>query len=179
MVTVSPANCLPSRRVFTPTMLWMYHIGFVTWLAFTITGYRGKYSPATDSWQMDETRLVEVPIVSTERDARACASDIIVAKRLHCGKHADRSQYGGDVATDTSVLQPLEDVNGNLFLAGGLWAQLPLRRALPSQSFTLLCNFRVYGAARSVEIRTPKRSEFASLKHAVAVGSLSGCVIPQ
>lgn len=174
-----PTTERSGRAVLWPTLVWLYSIGLVLWAVFAVSGYRGRYSKATDSWQMDATRVVELTVVPAERELRSCASDVFITKRLHCGKHADGSTYGGPVSEDTSVLQPLEDVRGNLFLAAGLWAQPLVRQSLGQQRFNVLCNLTVYGAAHTAVITTPLHPGPKPLEQAVAVGSIHGCSIVQ
>jgi hypothetical protein len=169
-----------AASLLMPTTLSLLSIGIVLWLVYAWSGYSTKYSQATDSWKLNSTKMIEITVVREDRDNLSCASDVTVGG-LHCGFHANQQPWGGDISSDSQVLQPFNTVANELFLGAGLWASPRLPKNLPNVRFTVMCNYKVFGAAKSMSLRwaLPPKGSFDPLKTSVAVGSLSDCVIPE
>jgi hypothetical protein len=169
-----------AASLLMPTTLSLLSIGIVLWLVYAWSGYSTKYSQATDSWKLNSTKMIEITVVREDRDNLSCASDVTVGG-LHCGFHANQQPWGGGVSSDSQVLQPFNTVANELFLGAGLWTSPRLPKTLPSVRFTVMCNYKVYGAAKSMSLRwaLPPKGSFDPLKTSVAVGALSDCVIPE
>lgn len=164
--------------VLMPTLLAFYTIGIALWLVFAWSGYNTKYSQATDSWKLNSTKMIEITLVAEDKTNLACASDVSV-EGLHCGYDARQNKRPGDVDTDPNILQPYNTVANELFMGAGLWTSSVLKAALPGQRFTVMCNYKVMGAAKNVSLRWAPKAGFDPLKTSVAVGTLTDCVIPQ
>jgi hypothetical protein len=172
----------PPRRtlgsVLMPTLVTFYSIGIALWLIFAWSGYDTKYSQTTDSWKLNSTKMIEITLIGEDKVNLACASDANV-HGLHCGYNAQHQKVPGEVDTDPQLLQPYNTVANELFLGAGLWTNPVLKGPLPGQRFTVMCNYKVLGAAKNVSLRWGVKAAFDPLKNSVAVGSLSDCVIPQ
>lgn len=172
----------PPRRslgsVLMPTLVTFYSIGIALWLIFAWSGYDTKYSQTTDSWKLNSTKLIEITLIAEDKVNLACASDANV-HGLHCGYNAHQQKVPGEVDADPQLLQPYNTVANELFLGAGLWTNQALKGQLPGQRFTVMCNYKVLGAAKNVSLRWGLKAAFDPLKNSVAVGSLSDCVIPQ
>lgn len=161
-----------------PTLVTFYSIGIALWLIFAWSGYDTKYSQTTDSWKLNSTKMIEITLIPEDKVNLACASDANV-HGLHCGYNAHQQKVPGEVDTDPQLLQPYNTVANELFLGAGLWTNPVLKGQLPGQRFTVMCNYKVLGAAKNVALRWGLKAAFDPLKNSVAVGSLSDCVIPQ
>jgi hypothetical protein len=169
----------PRTGVLMPTALSLFCIGFTLWLVYAWSGYSSKYSQTTDSWRLNSTKMIEITLVAEDKVNLACASDVVVGG-LHCGHRGNQQQYGNtDPANDGQVLQPYNTVANELFLGAGLWMSKSLPKVLPNVRFTVMCNYKVLGAAKSVSLRWAPKGSFDPLKNSVAVGTLSDCVIPE
>jgi len=145
---------------------------------FAWLDYGSRYSQATDSWKLNSTKMIEITLVAEDKNNLACASDVTVGD-LHCGYHGNLQPWGSDVSTDSKILQPFNTVANELFLGAGLWTSPSLPKQLPGIRFTVVCNYKVLGAARSMLLRWSPKGSFDPLKNSVAVGALSDCVIPE
>jgi hypothetical protein len=160
------------------TVVWFFGIGFSVWLVFAWSGYSSKYSQTTESWKLNATKMIEITVVAEDRTNLACSSDVTI-EGLHCGYRANQQPWGGEPATDSQVLQPFNTVANELFLGAGLWTSPKLPKQLPGTRFTVMCNYKVLGAAKSMSLRWAPKGSFDPLKSSVAVGSLTDCVIPE
>lgn len=180
----NPADATPEppRRslssVLLPTLVTFYSIGIALWLIFAWSGYDTKYSQTTDSWKLNSTKMIEITLIAEDKGNLACASDANV-QGLHCGYNAHNQKVSGEVDSDPQILQPYNTVANELFLGAGLWTSQTLKGQLPGQRFTVMCNYKVLGAAKNVALRWAPKAAFDPLKNSVAVGTLSDCVIPQ
>ncbi|MGE5788857.1 MAG: hypothetical protein ACM3ZE_29985 [Myxococcales bacterium] len=161
-----------------PTLVVFYTIGIALWLIFAWSGYNTKYSQATDSWKLNSTKMIEITLIAEDKTNLACASDVSV-EGLHCGYDARHNKRPGEVDTDPTILQPYNTVANELFMGAGLWTAPVLKGQLPGQRFTVMCNYKVMGAAKNVSLRWAAKGGFDPVKTSVAVGALTDCVIPQ
>jgi hypothetical protein len=54
-----------------------------------------------------------------------------------------------------------------------------LRRELPAERFTVVCNYHVVGVLKAVSLRWSPTGNFSPVDQSVAVGNLTDCTIPQ
>lgn len=167
-----------AAALLMPSVLTLLSIGIVLWLIFAWSGYSTKYSQSTEGWKLNSTKMIEITVVAEDRVNLACSSDITIGG-VHCGYRNNRQQWGGEPKNDSQVLQPFNTVANELFLGAGLWTSPALPKQLPGTRFTVMCNYKVLGAAKSVSLRWAPKGSFDPLKSSVAVGALSDCVIPE
>jgi len=168
----------PLGSVLMPTLVAFYTIGIALWLIFAWSGYNTKYSQATDSWKLNSTKMIEITLVAEDKTNLACASDVSI-EGLHCGYDARHNKRPSEVDADPTILQPYNTVANELFMGAGLWTAPILKGQLPGQRFTVMCNYKVMGAAKNVSLRWAAKGGFDPVKTSVAVGALTDCVIPQ
>ncbi len=167
----------PPRNLLLYTVFGFLCMGVALWLVLAWTGYKEKYSQQTEGWHLGSTKMIEVTLVREDKKNLACASDKSFGP-VHCGYHAN-SQPWASPDTDPNVLQPFNTVKNELFLAAGLWEAPILQGSLPTQRFTVVCNYHVVGVLRTVSLRWSATGNFSPVDQSVAVGNLTDCVIPQ
>jgi hypothetical protein len=170
-------------REFRPNVLMYTVFGFfcilvTLWLVFSWTGYKDKYSQLTEGWHLGGTKLIEITLIREDKRNLGCASDLVIGG-LHCGSRANGQPWNPNAEYDINTLQPFNTVKNELFLGAGLWLSPTLRGALPAERFTLACNYKVVGVARSIALRWSPTGSFSPLDQSAAVGTLTDCVIPQ
>jgi hypothetical protein len=150
--------------------------GFALWLGFAWSGYGDRYAQATEGWRKGGTHLVEITLVREDVNNLACASDVTF-EGLHCGYRADRQPFE-DSEEESRVLRPYSTTSHQLLMGAGLWSSLGLSVQLPSQRFTVVCNYHLVGAVKSASLRWSPNGRFEPLERSLSVGSLSDCSIP-
>jgi hypothetical protein len=160
--------------------LALFAIGFGVWVVLAGGAYRRQYSGAGVAWHRGAHNFIEITVVPEDQTNLACAADTVM-KGLHCSFAADRRRHelwspGGD--DDARVLSPYVTVNGELFLGAGLWASLARQGPLPTQRFTVFCDYDIVGALRSVALRWTPTGSFDPSSKSLAVGALRDCAIP-
>jgi len=166
----------PPALVYTGFSLMT--IMFVVWILFSWSGYSDKYAQVTEGWSLGNTKMLEITIVKDDKDGLACSSDLNF-DGVRCGYAANGTQLGPNVVDSSKVLQPYNTVKNELFIAAGLWTSKGLPNPLPAERFTVVCNYRVVGVSKNMSLRWGTKAVFDPLKHSVAIGTLSDCVIPQ
>lgn len=163
----------PHVLVYTGFSLMV--ILFSLWIVFTWSGYSDKYAQVTEGWSLGSTKMIEVTLIEADRDTLSCASDLVVG-----GNRCAFAANGTPVSAigDANRLQPFNTVKNELFIAANLWPSLGLKD-LPKERFSAVCNYHVDGVAKNLSLRWSKTGAFDPVKHSVAVGTLSNCVIPQ
>ncbi len=167
----------PPRSLLLYTVFGFLCIGIALWLVLAWAGYKEKYSQQTEGWHLGSTKMIEVTLVREDKKNLACASDKSFGP-VHCGYHANSHPWASP-ETDPNVLQPFNTVKNELFLAAGLWESPILQGSLPTQRFTVVCNYHVVGVLRTVSLRWSATGNFSPVDQSVAVGNLTDCVIPQ
>ncbi len=152
--------------------------GVALWLIFAWAGYKHKYSQQTEGWYLGSTKMIEITLVREDKKNLACSSEKMLSG-VHCGYHGNQQPWGPGPGTDPHALQPFNTVKNELFLGAGLWQSPVLRGTLPSQRFTVVCNYHVLGVLKSVSLRWSATGAFNPVDQSVAVGTLTDCVIPQ
>jgi hypothetical protein len=66
-----------------------------------------------------------------------------------------------------------------MLLAAGLWDSPGLRGSLPTERFTVMCNYDIVGVLKTVSLRWNPNDKFDPAKQSLPVGVLTDCVIPQ
>ncbi len=173
-VTTAPRE----YNVLMKTVFSLFVIGLVVGLVFAWTGYANRYAQVTEGWHLGQTKLVEVTVVKEDKGRLACASDVI-SDDVHCGFRASGQPFEASTQEDSHVLSPYNTVKNELFLAAGLWTSAALRGPLPTERFTVACNYKVLGVLKSVGLRWQPNGSFDPVKQSVTVGSLTDCVIPK
>ncbi len=160
------------------TVFSLFVIGVVVGLVFAWTGYANRYAQVTEGWHLGQTKLVEVTVVHEDKARLACSADIMT-EGIHCGYRANGQPFEAHTQDDSHVLSPFNTVKNELFLGAGLWTSQALQGQLPSERFTIACNYKVLGVVKSVGLRWAANGSFDPVKQSVTVGSLTDCVIPK
>jgi hypothetical protein len=153
-------------------------IGFVLWLGWSWSRYAQRYAQATEGWHVGGTELVELTLIRDDIQNLSCASDAVI-QGLRCAYRADGRTPNPDATNDRYLLRPYNTVKSELLLGAGLWSAPALQSSLPPGRFSVVCNFNLLGVVKSASLRFAPTGPFAPLKRSVAVGTLTGCVIPQ
>jgi len=148
--------------------------GFFAW-----TGYSNRYAQVTEGWHLGQTKLIEVTVVIEDKARLACSSDVILDDNIHCGYHGNGKPFDASTQDDSHVLSPYNTIKNELFLAAGLWTSPALRGHLPTERFTVACNYKITGVLKSVGLRWAVNASFEPVKQSVTVGTLTDCVIPK
>jgi hypothetical protein len=172
----APREPLP-RNVLLYTVFALLCGGVGLWLVLAWAGYKEKYSQQTEGWRLGSTKMLEITLIRDDKTNLACASDRSFGD-IRCGHSRDGKPIGPKPEDDPNILQPFNTVKNELFLAAGLW-QAPVLRELPSERFTVVCNYHVVGVLKAVALRWSPTGSFGPVDQSVAVGTVSDCVIPQ
>ena len=153
-------------------------IAVVLGLVFAWTGYSGKYAQVTEGWHLGQTKLIEVTVVREDKGRLACSSDV-VTEGVHCAYRVNGQPFEAHTQDDAHVLSPFNTIKNELFLGAGLWTSPALQGPLPTERFTVACNYKVLGVVKSVGLRWAANGSFDPVKQSVTVGSLADCVLPK
>ena len=168
----------PPRNLLLYTLTGFLSIGVALWLILAWSGYKEKYSQQNEGWHLGATKMVEITLIREDKKTLACASDKSFSG-VHCGYQQNGQPWGTTQETDPQVLQPFNTVKNELFLAAGLWQSPILHEPLPTERFTVVCNYRVLGVLRAVSLRLALTGSFGPVDQSVPVGTHSDCTIPQ
>ena len=168
---------LPSRVILN-TVFGLLCIGVALWLVLAWAGYKEKYTQQTEGWRLGSTRMLEVTIIREDKKNLACASDRSFGE-IRCAHARDGKFLGTNPADSPNILQPFNTVKNELFLAAGLWQSPILKEPLPTERFTVVCNYHVVGVLKAVALRWSPTGTFGPVDQSVAAGTLSNCAIPQ
>jgi hypothetical protein len=164
--------------VLVYTAFSLMTIVFVLFILYSWSGYSDKYAQVTEGWSIGNTKMIEITLVRDDKEGLACSSNLDFGG-VRCGYAANGTPLGDKGPSPSQLLQPFNTVKNELFLGAGLWASKGLPKTLPTERFTVVCNYRVIGVARSMALRWGQKASFDPLKHSAAVGTLNDCVIPQ
>jgi hypothetical protein len=153
-------------------------IAFVVWVIFSWSGYADKYSQITEGWHLGSTKMIEITLVREDKEGLACSSDLDFEGN-RCLFGSGGRALGESGPDEKHTLRPYNTVRNELFVGAGLWSSPGLPKELPKERFSVVCNYRVLGVAKSMALRWGPKASFDPLKHSVAIGTLSDCVIPQ
>ncbi len=186
--TASAATTAGSKRsavtepreydLLVKTVFSLIVIIVLLWLFFTWTGYANKYAQVTEGWHLGQTKLIEVTVVREDKGRLACSSDT-VTDGIHCAYRTNGQPFEASTQDDSHVLSPYNTVKNELFLASGLWTSTALRGQLPTERFTVACNYKILGVLKSVGLRWSVNGSFDPVKQSVTLGTLTDCVIPK
>ena len=160
------------------TLLSLFLVSFGVWAIFAWIDYGKRYAPTGDGWYAGGTRSLEVTLVREDRENLDCASDVVL-EGLHCAYRADQQPFDPAGTPDPVRLRPYNTVDNVPFLGAGLWSSPGLPASLPSDRFTVTCNYRMVSTLKSVTMRWSAGGAFAPAKNTIPVGLLSDCVIPR
>jgi len=165
-------------NVLCYTLLSLFVICFGVWAIFAWMDYGKRYAPLADGWYAGGTRSIEITLVREDTNNLDCASDVVV-EGLHCAYRADQQPFEPGGTNELVRLRPYNTVDQVVFLGAGLWSSPGLSGPLPSERFTVTCNFRMVSTIKSVAMRWAAGGAFTPGKNALPVGVLSDCVIPR
>jgi hypothetical protein len=168
----------PPNRVLLYTVFSLLCMGIALWLVLAWAGYKDKYSQTNEGWRLGSTRMLEITLIREDKKNLACASDRRFGE-IHCAYARDGKFLGTKPDDSPHILQPFNTVKNELFLAAGLWQSPVLKEPLPTERFTVVCNYHVVGVLKAVALRWSPTGSFNPVDQSVAVGALSECVIPQ
>ena len=181
--TLAKPDALPRSRVTDEfnvlcyTLLSLFVVCFAVWATFAWTGYGKRYAALAEGWSAGGTRFVEITLVREDKQNLDCASDLVI-EGLHCAYRADQRPFDPGGTSETVRLRPYNTVDNVAFLGAGLWSS-PGLASLPSERFTVVCNYRMVSALKSVAMRWSAGSAFTHDKKSIPAGLLSDCVIPR
>lgn len=158
------------------TLASLFLIAGALFIALKWSGYAERYAHATEGWHLGGTHLVEITLVREDAQNLACASEVTIAG-LRCAYGADQKPRTPPEA-DLRTLRPYMTVKNQLLIGAGLWSSPNLVRPLPAARFSVVCNFHVEGAARSLALRWAPAGRFEPVPHSAPLGTLKDCRIP-
>jgi hypothetical protein len=158
-------------------LLALFVIGFGVWVIFSWAKYDQKAAQTEQGWHKGTRQLVELTLVREDHDRLACASNLTV-EGLNCGYQGD-SRPRVPTPDEAHILRPYCNVKNESLLGAGLWDSPGMRGALPTERFTVVCNYDVVGVIKSVSLRWEPNGKFDPAKQSMPVGTLTDCVIPQ
>ena len=174
-VNLPPATSVGREfMVLCYTLLSLFIIGFSVWLVFAWVGYGERYAQVTDRWHKGGTYSIEITIVREDENNLGCASDLAL-EGLQCAHRANRRPVQPP-PDDRVLLRPYNTVDSVLFLGAGLWSSPGMRKPLPTVRFTVVCDFHMLGAVKSVATRWKPGGPFLPATKSFPFGTLSGCV---
>jgi hypothetical protein len=157
-------------------LLVLFVIGFGVFVANHWSKY-DKYSGQTEQgWHKGSKQMVEITLVRDDKNKLDCASNIAI-EGLGCAFDAN-SQARPQQPKD-KTLHPYCNIKNDVLLAAGLWDSPGLPKELPSERFTVVCNYNVVGVVKTVSLRWNSTDKFDPAKQSLPVGTLTDCVIPQ
>jgi hypothetical protein len=172
----APQSC-GELNVLCYTLLGLFVITFTVWLVFTWTGYGKRYSQSVDYWSRGNKRTLELTVIPEDEQNLGCASDLVI-EGMHCANRADKQPFGAGPPDDRVVLRNYVTTDHQLFLGAGLWSSPKLQRPLPSQRFTLVCDFHMVQSIKSVSLRWSPGGAFTPVTQSIPAGRLVNCEIP-
>lgn len=159
-------------------LLALFVIGFGVWVIFTWMKYDKSAAQTEQGWHKGSRQLVEITLVREDINKLACASDFSV-EGLNCGYLANSQPRVPPPPDDAHLLKPYCNVKNDMLLAAGLWDSPGLRAPLPTERFTVMCNYDIVGVLKTVSLRWNPTDKFDPAKQSLPVGVLTDCVIPQ
>ena len=173
-----PSKVTGEFNVLCYTLLSLFVVSFAVWAIFAWMDYGKCYAPQADGWYVGGTRSIEITLVREDMQNLDCASDLVL-DGLHCAYGANQQPFESTATPDSARLRPYNTAENVLFLGAGLWSSPGLAGPLPTERFTVTCNYRMVRAIKSVALHWSAAGAFAPVKSAVPAGLLSDCVIPQ
>ena len=159
-------------------LLALFVIGFGVWVIFTWLKYDKTAAQTEQGWHKGTKQLIELTLVREDANKLACASNLTV-EGLNCAYLADTKPRVPAPADDAHLLRPYCNVKNDVLLASGLWDSPGMRGSLPTERFTVVCNYDIVGVIKSVSLRWSPTDKFDAAKQSLPVGILTDCVIPQ
>jgi hypothetical protein len=173
-----PAKATGEFNVLCYTLLSLFVLTFGVWVVFAWMDYGKRYAPLAEGFYVGGTRSIEITLVREDVNNLDCASDLAVGG-VHCAFKANEQPFDPNPTPDAVRLRPYNTADNVLFLGAGLWSSPGLAGPLPTDRFTVTCNYRMVSSLKSVALRWSAGGAFAPVKTAVPAGVLSDCVIPQ
>ena len=173
-----PPKVTDEFNVLCYTLLSLFIVSFGVWAIFAWMDYGKRYTPLADGWYVGGTRTIEITLVREDKQNLDCASDVVL-EGLHCAYGANQQPFQSKEAPDPVRLRPYNTADNVLFLGAGLWSSPGLAGQLPSERFTVTCNYRMVSTLKSVALRWTAGGTFSPVKSAAPAGVLSDCVIPR
>jgi len=159
-------------------LLALLVIGMGVWMIFSWAKYDKTAAQTEQGWHKGTKQIIELTLVREDRDRLSCASNLTLEGGLNCGYDAT-SQPRVPTPDPAHLLQPYCNTKNEVLLGAGLWDSPSLRGALPTERFTVACNFDIVGVIKSVSTRWETNGRFDPAKQALPAGTLTDCVIPQ
>ena len=159
-------------------LLALLVIGFGVWVVLSWLKYDKSAAQTEEGWHKGSRQLIEVTLVREDANKLSCASNFSV-EGLNCGYLANSQARVPPPPDDAHLLRPYCNVKNDVLLAAGLWDSPGLRGPLPTERFTVMCNYDIVGVLKSVSLRWSPNDKFEPAKQGLPVGILKDCVIPQ
>lgn len=158
-------------------LLLLLLIGFGVWVFFAWTKYDKTSGQTEQGWHKGTKQMVELTLVREDQNRLDCASNIMF-DGLGC-EFDSSTQPRAPRLPDNKILHPYCNIKNDVLLAAGLWSSPVLQGPLPTERFTVVCNYDVVGVVKSVSLRWSRTDKFDAAKQSLPVGFVSDCVIPQ
>jgi hypothetical protein len=158
-------------------LLVLFLIGFGVWVVLAWSKYDRTSAQTEQGWKRGTKQMVELTLVREDKKRLDCASNFS-SDGLACefdGKNQPRAPR----PADDKILHPYCNVKNDILLAAGLWSAPALQGTLPTERFTVVCNYEVMNVVRSVSLRWSPTDKFEPAKQSLPVGVLTDCAIPQ
>jgi hypothetical protein len=153
-------------------------IGFGVWVIFSWTKYDKTAAQTEQGWHKGTKQIIELTLVREDHDRLSCASNLTLEGGLNCGYDA-AFQPRVPTPDEAHILRPYCNTKNEVLLGAGLWDSPGLRGPLPTERFTVACNYDIVGVIKSVSTRWEPNGKFDPTKQALPAGTLTDCVIPQ
>jgi hypothetical protein len=173
-----PSKATHEFNVLCYTLLSFFILSFGVWAVFAWIDYGKRYAPLAEGFYAGGTRSIEITLVRDDVNNLDCASDLTL-DGVHCAYKANEQPFDPNATPDPVRLRPYNTADNVLFLGSGLWSSPGMAGPLPSERFSVTCNYRMVSAIKSVALRWAPGGAFAPVKSAVPAGVLSDCVIPR
>lgn len=169
-----------SSRTF-PGVLFRSAVAFLAllmfvWFTYRFVAFRHLARVPFEGMQVGNVNFVEISLIREDVQNLACASNVEV-DGLRCGFKDQGTPHEG--LSEIQTIRQYNTIKNELFLAAGLWAQPVMQGALPTERFSVVCEFHSVGALKNPKLRWNPNEAFKSIDRTLVVGKLNKCVIPQ
>jgi hypothetical protein len=148
----------------------------LSWFTYRFVGFRGSGIAPFEGMRIGNVNYVEISLVREDIQNLACASNIEL-DGLRCGFQDQGTPQSG--LSEAQTIRQYNTIKNELFLAAGLWAQPVMQGPLPTERFSVVCEFHSAGALKNPKLRWNPSEAFKPIDRTLVVGKLAHCVIPR
>jgi hypothetical protein len=173
---VSPPSPISPEGILFRSFVALLVLFLFAWFAYRFAGFGKSEVAPFEGMRVGKANYVEISLIRADVQNLACASDIDV-DGLRCGFHDSGTPQSG--LDEAQTIRQYNTIKNELFLAAGLWAQPVMQGPLPSERFSVLCEFHQVGALKNPKLRWSPTGAFQPVERTLVVGRLAKCVIPR